>query len=420
MNRPSFPFDRRRFLGGSLALGFGAAAFGTARGAFAEELARTPRLTEGPFYPPKLPLDTDNDLIIINNSITPAVGEVTHLTGRVLERQRRADPECDRRDLAVRQQGRLPRPGTQRAETTRTSRGSAGSSPARPASITSGPSSRSRTPAARRTSTSRSRRAARNCSPRSCSSTATRRTRRTASSRPPRSARTGARPGRFQAVQGLENRRTGGPLRHRGRPDPRGAARGPACDNLAERGVEPNAVPFSTLIRRTMDVRKLLRFPLAVVCAAALLSWAAAQPPAGRPADDAPKDKAKDYSNAPLVVRMMAFDKKKDGKLTRDEVTDERLQRLFDQADTNKDGVVTKEELMALAAKLDAEGRRVALGGSRSGRPRRSRPRRPRPRRPRPRRSRRSRRPRRSRRSWRPRRRRRGPARFCQRSSRTR
>ncbi|HBI44099.1 MAG TPA: hypothetical protein DDY78_14785, partial [Planctomycetales bacterium] len=52
---------------------------------------------------------------------------------------------------------------------------------------------------------------------------------------------------------------------------------------------------------------------------------------------------------------MMAFDKKKDGKLTKDEVTDERLKRLFDQADANKDGVVTKEELMALAAKLDAE-----------------------------------------------------------------
>ena len=104
-----------------------------------------------------------------------------------------------------------------------------------------------------------------------------------------------------------------------------------------------------------MDVRKLMATALAAVCATALLSWAAAQPPAGRPADDAPKDKAKDYSNAPLVVRMMAFDKKKDGKLTKDEITDERLQRLFDQADANKDGVVTKEELMALAAKLDAE-----------------------------------------------------------------
>jgi protocatechuate 3,4-dioxygenase beta subunit len=73
---------RRAFLS---TLALGAAAF-TTPGLFADqlELARTPRLTEGPFYPPKLPLDTDNDLLIINDSITPAVGEITHLTGRVL------------------------------------------------------------------------------------------------------------------------------------------------------------------------------------------------------------------------------------------------------------------------------------------------------------------------------------------------
>jgi len=41
-------------------------------------------VVEGPFYPDKLPLDTDNDLLIINDEITQAVGEITHLTGRVL------------------------------------------------------------------------------------------------------------------------------------------------------------------------------------------------------------------------------------------------------------------------------------------------------------------------------------------------
>src|SRR5580658_1662045 len=66
-------------------LGFGAALF-TVRGAFAEELSRkTARVEEGPFYPPKLPLDTDNDLIIVNDSITPAVGEITRLSGRLLD-----------------------------------------------------------------------------------------------------------------------------------------------------------------------------------------------------------------------------------------------------------------------------------------------------------------------------------------------
>src|SRR6185437_1021561 len=73
--------SRRRFLGG---IAFGAACF-AARGAFAEELTLTPPQTEGPFYPDKLPLDTDNDLLIVNDEITPAVGEITHLGGRILD-----------------------------------------------------------------------------------------------------------------------------------------------------------------------------------------------------------------------------------------------------------------------------------------------------------------------------------------------
>lgn len=51
-------------------------------GVFAEQLA-TPSLTEGPFYPDKLPLDTDNDLIIVNDAVRPAIGEITHLSGVV-------------------------------------------------------------------------------------------------------------------------------------------------------------------------------------------------------------------------------------------------------------------------------------------------------------------------------------------------
>jgi protocatechuate 3,4-dioxygenase beta subunit len=75
-HRPS----RRCFLG---TVASGAALF-TTRGLLAEELAHTPSMTEGPFYPDKLPLDTDNDLIIVNDSLTPAVGEITHLTGRII------------------------------------------------------------------------------------------------------------------------------------------------------------------------------------------------------------------------------------------------------------------------------------------------------------------------------------------------
>ncbi|MBA3314399.1 MAG: protocatechuate 3,4-dioxygenase [Planctomycetota bacterium] len=79
MDLHRFTTSRRVFLG---TLG---AAYFTTRGLFAEELARTPAMTEGPFYPDKLPLDTDNDLIILSDSLTPAVGEITQLTGRVLD-----------------------------------------------------------------------------------------------------------------------------------------------------------------------------------------------------------------------------------------------------------------------------------------------------------------------------------------------
>jgi protocatechuate 3,4-dioxygenase beta subunit len=81
MNADHPSSNRRLFLG---SMAFGVAAF-TTRGLFAEELVRTPKQTEGPFYPDRLPLDTDNDLLIVNDAITPAVGEVTYLTGRILD-----------------------------------------------------------------------------------------------------------------------------------------------------------------------------------------------------------------------------------------------------------------------------------------------------------------------------------------------
>jgi protocatechuate 3,4-dioxygenase beta subunit len=72
---------RRNFL---RTIGLGSAFF-SVPGLFAEQLTLTPAQTEGPFYPDKLPLDTDNDLLIINDSINPAVGEVTWLSGRILD-----------------------------------------------------------------------------------------------------------------------------------------------------------------------------------------------------------------------------------------------------------------------------------------------------------------------------------------------
>ena len=73
--------NRRHFLRNAA---WTAALFSTP-GLFAEQLTQTPRQTEGPFYPNHLPLDTDNDLLAINDATTPAVGEVTYVSGRILD-----------------------------------------------------------------------------------------------------------------------------------------------------------------------------------------------------------------------------------------------------------------------------------------------------------------------------------------------
>ena len=85
MSKTLFLPNRRIFLSSAAALG--TAAFFHRPGAFADEVARikTPAQTEGPFYPNKLPLDTDNDLVIVNDSLTPAVGDITHLSGVVYD-----------------------------------------------------------------------------------------------------------------------------------------------------------------------------------------------------------------------------------------------------------------------------------------------------------------------------------------------
>jgi protocatechuate 3,4-dioxygenase beta subunit len=69
---------RRKFL-----MSVGAAAALGARGALAQALA-TAVTGDGPYYPDRLPLDTDNDLLIVNDGLTPAVGEIAHFGGRLL------------------------------------------------------------------------------------------------------------------------------------------------------------------------------------------------------------------------------------------------------------------------------------------------------------------------------------------------
>jgi len=77
--------SRRRFFKQAAAAGVGSLLLNVP-GAFAEQLVATPEQTEGPYYPPTLPLDTDNDLVIINSNLTSAVGQITYISGRILNR----------------------------------------------------------------------------------------------------------------------------------------------------------------------------------------------------------------------------------------------------------------------------------------------------------------------------------------------
>src|SRR4051794_38219049 len=87
--------------------------------------------------------------------------------------------------------------------------------------------------------------------------------------------------------------------------------------------------------------RLLLTIGGFVLAAAAIMTVASAQP----------GGKGKTESADEFIAKMLAFDKNKDGKLTKEELIDTRLHSLFDRADANKDGVVTREELEALFAK---------------------------------------------------------------------
>ena len=88
-----------------------------APGVFAQHLDDTPPVEEGPFYPyHDMPLDMDNDLIIVGNSTTPAVGQITHLGGRILDSD--GNPiknalveiwQCDSNGLYIAAEDKAPR-----------------------------------------------------------------------------------------------------------------------------------------------------------------------------------------------------------------------------------------------------------------------------------------------------------------------
>jgi len=93
-------------------------------------------------------------------------------------------------------------------------------------------------------------------------------------------------------------------------------------------------------------MKTIVRYTL-IGLAASAAGLVAAQGPGGSPTSTQTKKADADD----LVRRMTAFDKDGDGKLTKSEISDRRLERLFDRADDDDDGVVTKDELTALAEK---------------------------------------------------------------------
>ena len=97
----------------------------------------------------------------------------------------------------------------------------------------------------------------------------------------------------------------------------------------------------------------------------ALMTTLSAQPPGPPNRDRGGGGQPADPTS--YIARLMSFDKNQDGQLSKDEITDSRLVALFERADANADGIVTKEELTAdfnqEIAKLGAEGQGGGPGG---------------------------------------------------------
>jgi protocatechuate 3,4-dioxygenase beta subunit len=77
------PLKRREVLAGVAAL----LARPPASFAAASALVVTPGQTEGPFYPLSFPVDMDADLVLVKGQAARAMGQITHVSGRVLNRR---------------------------------------------------------------------------------------------------------------------------------------------------------------------------------------------------------------------------------------------------------------------------------------------------------------------------------------------
>lgn len=106
----------------------------------------------------------------------------------------------------------------------------------------------------------------------------------------------------------------------------------------------------------------------AIGIAIGLASLASAQPPGGGPDRGGPGRRGpggpgRGSSNAAttleaFVAKWLSMDENSDGKLSSDELKDDRLKHLFKQSDKNSDGVLTQEEMKVLFEATNSGGGR--------------------------------------------------------------
>ena len=108
--------------------------------------------------------------------------------------------------------------------------------------------------------------------------------------------------------------------------------------------------------------------------ALSLASFAAAQqdgtfPPGGPGGQDGQRQGGRGGDPAQLIERMMQQDANGDGKLAKDEMPPQLAERMFERADTNKDGFIDKAELEAFAKAggMRGPGGQGGPGGQRGG-----------------------------------------------------
>ncbi|HZH50800.1 MAG TPA: protocatechuate 3,4-dioxygenase [Microvirga sp.] len=81
-DHPALSLDRRSLLIKTVVT---SASVMIPTGLVAAELVPTPGQTEGPFYPVEFPPDMDNDLVRVTGQAAQALGQVIHVSGRVLD-----------------------------------------------------------------------------------------------------------------------------------------------------------------------------------------------------------------------------------------------------------------------------------------------------------------------------------------------